>query len=107
MYSITRGLETARTIRICHGDIKEKNIVVNENSYMLADFGEASYIPLDGVKGYGLARGTKAYWAPELLKKFYDNSVCYMPEKTDIYALGILMLRISSLKDETKDITII
>ena len=44
LYGITRALETARNIRICHRDIKEKNIVVSD-SYMVADLGEATYIP--------------------------------------------------------------
>jgi serine/threonine protein kinase len=67
---------------------------------MVADFGEATYIPPDGVKRRGLAKGTMPYWAPELHKKFYDNNISYMPEKTDVYALGVLMSRIASLKDE-------
>ena len=100
LYSISRGLETARSLRIAHGDVKEKNIVVGEKSYMLADFGEAIYIPPDGILRNGLARGTKAYWAPELCKKFYDNSLPYMPEKTDVYALGVLMIRIGALKED-------
>lgn len=89
-------METARSIRICHRDIKEKNIVVAD-SYMLADLGEATYIPKDGTKRTGYARGTKAYWAPELKKKYYDITIPYMPEKTDVYALGVVMTRIASL----------
>jgi serine/threonine protein kinase len=30
LHSITKALETARSIRICHRDIKEKNIVVSD-----------------------------------------------------------------------------
>lgn len=44
LFFITKGLETARSIRICHRDVKEKNIVVGD-CYKLADLGEATYIP--------------------------------------------------------------
>ncbi|KAF9187289.1 hypothetical protein BGZ49_004061 [Haplosporangium sp. Z 27] len=74
---------------ICHRDIKDENIVIN-NDYLvkLIDFGSAVIIPPQG-KVYDRFYGTINYASPEILK-----GEKYHAAPAEIWSLGILLYTI-------------
>jgi serine/threonine protein kinase len=70
--------------RICHGDIKDENILLDENNHVsLIDFGAAQELGITNNKHF---KGTVQYQAPEVFSIHdYDN------EKAECWSLGIVL----------------
>ncbi len=80
---ICQAIAYAHKNGIIHRDIKPANVIVDKQGHArVLDFGIAMLVEEKNVE----AMGTANYMAPELL---YDNACA--SEKTDIYALGLLM----------------
>lgn len=80
--------------RLCHGDIKSSNILLDENFVSkLADFGLARALPSDGNNSQHTnsdIRGTPGYMDPEYI------ITQQLTVKSDIYSYGVLLLELIS-----------
>ncbi|KAF9120315.1 hypothetical protein BGW39_011512 [Mortierella sp. 14UC] len=75
---------------ICHRDIKDENIVIdNDFRVKLIDFGSAVIIPKSQGKLFDRFYGTINYASPEILK-----GEKYRAESAEIWSLGILLYTI-------------
>ncbi|KAG0200859.1 hypothetical protein BGX33_010734 [Mortierella sp. NVP41] len=75
---------------ICHRDIKDENIVIdNDFRVKLIDFGSAVIIPKPQGKMFDRFYGTINYASPEILK-----GEKYRAESAEIWSLGILLYTI-------------
>ncbi|KAK3832900.1 MAG: kinase-like domain-containing protein [Linnemannia elongata] len=75
---------------ICHRDIKDENIVIdNDFRVKLIDFGSAVIIPKPQGKVFDRFYGTINYASPEILK-----GEKYRAESAEIWSLGILLYTI-------------
>ncbi|KAG0079560.1 hypothetical protein BGZ93_000801 [Podila epicladia] len=75
---------------ICHRDIKDENIVIdNDFVVKLIDFGSAVIIPKPQGKVFDRFYGTINYASPEILK-----GAKYRAESAEIWSLGILLYTI-------------
>ncbi|KAG0209055.1 hypothetical protein BGX28_000155 [Mortierella sp. GBA30] len=75
---------------ICHRDIKDENIVIdNDFTVKLIDFGSAVIIPRPQGKYFDRFYGTINYASPEILK-----GEKYRAEAAEIWSLGILLYTI-------------
>ncbi|KAG0248011.1 hypothetical protein BG011_000632 [Mortierella polycephala] len=75
---------------ICHRDIKDENIVINNDfTVKLIDFGSAVIIPKPQGKLFDRFYGTINYASPEIL-----NGEKYRAEPAEIWSLGILLYTI-------------
>ena len=98
---------------IAHRDVKEKNIILvedgrNDFSYVISDFGigcdefplkcdEISYQTIKGL--------TRGYAAPEIEIKNKDCVSNYNPYKSDVFSLGIVILKMINCVLEDQSIT--
>lgn len=87
--SILKALRYCHKLKICHRDIKPANILIFEENkkitYKLADWGLSTMTTALCAKG---DCGTPNYMAPEI----WQNSNKYKCDKTDIWAIGILIV---------------
>lgn len=84
---VLNGVEFMHFLRIAHGDIKPDNILINETTVKLTDFGTSRLIEDIFVKTIDGA-GTFAYIAPEVL----HSQTRYL--NSDIYSLGVLLYQL-------------
>ena len=82
-YKILKGIQACHEAGICHRDIKNDNIILDENLHIkICDFGFSTNNK-ENLEDY---IGTKKYAAPELLEgKPYDGF------KADIFSLGVVL----------------
>ena len=82
---LCEALAAAHARGILHRDLKPANVLIDENgSVRITDFGIA--VTRDEDTGHIVGVGTPGYMAPEQLA-----SGALISEKTDIYALGLLL----------------
>ncbi|ORZ28102.1 kinase-like domain-containing protein [Lobosporangium transversale] len=87
---IVECVEYLNSRGICHRDIKDENIVIdNDFRVKLIDFGSAVIIPRPQGKLFDRFYGTINYASPEILK-----GEKYRAEAAEIWALGILLYTI-------------
>lgn len=84
---ILEGVKFLHRKNICHGDIKPQNILLNDKSVKLTDFGTSKFIENVFIKTVD-AGGTWAYMAPEIA----GSSKRYLI--SDIYSLGVLLYQL-------------
>jgi NIMA (never in mitosis gene a)-related kinase len=92
LYELAQALQHLHSQRVIHRDIKIVNVFLDENhGVKLGDLGVSR--ALDGEEELAQSRvGTPLYLAPELIKRQpYDY-------KADIWALGVLIYTMASLK---------
>lgn len=83
LYNILTGINSCHTSNIAHCDIKPDNILLDDNIYLLTDFGNSSTCENEH-EGLYKKRGTPLYLAPEIYNTFsYGKNV-------DIWALGVI-----------------
>lgn len=86
--AVCDGLAAAHQVGVVHRDLKPGNILVgDEGAVKLIDFGLASAAGSVGLTATGLLVGTPAYMAPEQVRGGTQD------ERTDIYALGVVLYR--------------
>ena len=83
---------------ITHRDIKPQNILIVNDKYKIADFGEAKTIQTDGVIQQSI-RGTELYMSPILFKALNSRQkmVVHNTYKSDVFSLGMCILLASTL----------
>ncbi|KAE8955903.1 hypothetical protein PF011_g31653, partial [Phytophthora fragariae] len=105
LLGIAYGMAQLHECNVTHGDLKPQNVLITDDFHAkIADFGLATFRAkaasttsshmLGGSNGdgeedvdfEGIAGGTAAYMAPELL-----SSSMIANEKTDVYSFGVLM----------------
>ncbi|KAF9921969.1 hypothetical protein BGZ65_009938, partial [Modicella reniformis] len=87
---IVECVEYLNSRGICHRDIKDENIVIdNDFKVKLIDFGSAVIIPRPQGKLFDRFYGTINYASPEILK-----GEMYSAEAAEIWSLGILLYTI-------------
>lgn len=87
-----RGLEVAHAAGIVHRDIKPGNAIVTpQGDLKLMDFGIARVQQASALTRTGYALGTVAYMAPEQI-----TTPHLVDERTDLYAIGILLYELLS-----------
>lgn len=88
---ILLGLEEAHRQGIVHRDLKPENILLTKSARIkITDFGVAKNLESQEMTVTGLVMGSPAYMAPE---QILGESV---DEKTDLYALGIMLFYFST-----------
>lgn len=95
------------TLHIVHRDLKSHNLLVDMDfNVAVTDFELATLIDskdesLDGRKQQGAFCGTPIYCAPEILKSQGKQPTIYT-EKSDVYAMGIVMWEVLTRQDPFK-----
>jgi serine/threonine protein kinase len=85
-YQLCFGLFNMHKIGVCHGDIKDENILVAKDFYVyFIDFGAVKLG--DGMVPSSEFKGTPEYSAPEIIKNEF-----YCPKKADIWSLGLVLV---------------
>ena len=84
---IVEGVKFLHGLKICHGDIKPQNILINGDVVKITDFGTSKFIEDIFVKTVD-AGGTWAYMAPEIAGSSKRGLV------SDIYSLGVLLYQL-------------
>ena len=88
IYDISKAIEKMWNRRIVHRDIKPSNILIRENNRAcVIDLGVARHLDASSLTALGSTWGTLGYLSPEQAK-----SVRQLTCKSDIYALGILIV---------------
>ena len=90
LISLVNAFSYMQENKICHRDIKPKNIlIIDEKKYCIADFDESIYVKNDF--GNFDIRGTENYMSP-ILKKYVRTGIKYVKHnvyKSDVYSLGL------------------
>ncbi len=83
---------------ISHRDIKPQNILKFNDTFKLADFGEAKKIN-DIKRKMSTIRGTEHYMSPQLFNGLTNNlkNVIHNSYKSDVYSLGLCFFYAASL----------
>lgn len=91
VYDITKGIDAMWDHRIVHRDIKPSNILRRNNGRAcVIDLGVARHLDESSLTAFGSTWGTLGYLSPEQSK-----SIRQLTCKSDIYALGILIVECS------------
>ncbi len=88
--------------KISHRDIKPQNILLfNNNSFKIADFGEAKNLLSNKATTKQTIRGTELYMSPILFKaikgNYFNKYINHNPFKSDVFSLGLCFLFASTL----------
>jgi serine/threonine protein kinase len=100
MKSLIEGFDFLESEAIYHRDIKPQNILIDENfSVKIIDFGIALILEteeVENIKNFYPAFGTINYMPPETidLTKSADKNGYYNLAKSDVYSLGITLLKL-------------
>ena len=101
MNHLIKGIEKAKTMGVCHRDIKPHNILFSNQGnltvYKFGDFSEGKFLDEDEIEGgqgsqkRHTLRGTRGYMPPEMLEALSKNrdTLEYSPILCDLYSLGI------------------
>jgi serine/threonine protein kinase len=85
--NILDAIDFIHSHKICHGDLKPQNILIQDNEVKITDFGTSKFIE-DLFVETNDVNGTWAYVAPEVAgsNKRYLNS--------DIYSIGVILYQL-------------
>jgi len=100
LYQISQGIEFLHSRQVVHGDLKGRNIFVDNSGHIrIADFG-MTFITSDprsvNVSADGTQHNSSRWMSPELLDPNH-NSVTDLPTKAcDLYAFGMVAIEVFS-----------
>jgi len=95
MRSMTLALMNVHAAGVIHGDMKPDNFLITQNAengvclLRLIDF-DSSYWASSPPESAEEIGGDMAYWAPEILAKFTDESIV-LDKAVDVFALGLIL----------------
>ena len=102
--NILNQLMLAQNHHICHGDIKLADIVLflNDNKiiYKLVDFGFGHILPNDILDSKEVKGFSYLYSSPELRRTVSEQSFLIDPYKSDIYAIGVVILKMMGVDND-------
>ena len=90
---LCEALEAAHKLSIVHRDLKPENVMLGDNDHVkILDFGIARLLDDASLHltGAGIAAGTPAYMAPEVLAEAVDPA-----PPQDMYALGVVIAELA------------
>lgn len=93
MKDVSYGLEEVHQYGIIHRDIKPGNILMQDSSAYIADFGTSGTPGMIGNSPHEFIVGTPAYLAPEV-EFGKRETLPNQNEKADVYALGVSFLEL-------------
>lgn len=98
MRQICEGVAAAHSAGIVHRDLKPENLWAVRSPFghewiKICDFGVAKFRDLTGLTSDRSLLGTPCFMAPELLA-----GAQYASEQTDIYALGVILYELLTVK---------
>lgn len=99
VYNLADGFENAQRLGIPHRDVKDRNILVVGNNYVIADFGDSKLSSLGNFKGLDSLSASVSFMAPEVFQAFENarSTPDYDLHKADVYSLGLVMLKMAKL----------
>ena len=95
MRTLTLAVMNVHSAGIVHGDMKPDNILITQDPksgacvLKLIDF-DSSYFTSSAPESADDIAGDMAYWAPEVLAKFTNESIV-LDKSVDIFALGLIL----------------
>ena len=100
------GLSYLKTNGIAHRDIKPENVLIkfqnnNKPEFFLSDFGCSKIIQPPLISKIHSVKGTLPYFSPELRNNHEREHHPINPYKSDIFSLGLLLLRSLSLQSKS------
>ena len=86
---VCKGVKSLHRAGVAHMDLKPENILLDVDTQKVAicDFGSCVWMKNQRTNEVSGLRGTKEYYAPELIESEY----CYDPFKVDSFSLGVLL----------------
>ena len=109
--TLINGLSFLQTMNICHRDLKPSNLLLDEqlNNVYMVDFGVSKQLkgsnPDETKKLLDMA-GSPNYLSPELYtiyKKQATENITINPYKSDVFSLGLIILKLGNLKLPNKN----
>jgi serine/threonine-protein kinase len=102
---LARAMAYAHSRGVIHRDLKPQNVIVERgtNEPKITDFGLARIVDLETLTKTGAIMGTPAYMAPEQAAGVSDK----IGEKTDVYALGMILYELLTGKVAFRKKTVI
>ncbi|KAK4011276.1 hypothetical protein OUZ56_020390 [Daphnia magna] len=101
-YQLAKGLAYIHSKKLIHRDIKPSNILImkspgkyQEIIIKWSDFGLAKSVNEKGLHSWSGVRGTRTWWAPEVLRKLINGERAEQEEfwgtvQSDVFVLGLV-----------------
>lgn len=103
-HDLISAMNTIHLEGMVHKDIKPPNILMQEDHFVLLDFG------LGEVQGYGdlvftpSLAGTQGFMAPEIIEASKREVEPQYTPQTDVYAAGVSLLMTLPIRDELRNL---
>ncbi|RLE42108.1 hypothetical protein DRJ48_04250 [Candidatus Woesearchaeota archaeon] len=89
LHHVLTGLMALHKLGYVHRDIKPSNIIHARGVWCVSDYGGVATHDLTST-----VKGTRTYWAPEVVEGDPSTGKFLFNQKTDIYAFGCIMLQL-------------